>query len=69
MAHLDSKRAAGLEQLRDLWCEESGKASVSFYDNVQDALKGALSDRVDERIYVAGSLYLVGEIKEFLIHD
>ena len=40
------------------------------YDTVEDALLALLQERqTGERIYIAGSLYLVGEIKELLDHD
>lgn len=40
------------------------------YDTVENALVALLQERqTDERIYAAGSLYLVGEIKELLDND
>lgn len=40
------------------------------YGNVAAALEGLLRDRIaGERIYAAGSLYLAGEIKEFIEND
>lgn len=69
VAHMETARATGLELLKSLWCARENHPEVYFDENVQGALKRALSDRTDERIYIAGSLYLVGEIKEFLGND
>ncbi len=58
-----------LDKLEDLtgfsqWC------TFKAYDNVGLALESMVRDRQStERIYVAGSLYLVGEIKELLNDD
>jgi len=69
VAHMETSRATGLEQLKVLWCARDNHPQIYFDENVQGALRRALSDRTDERIYIAGSLYLVGEIKEFLSND
>ncbi len=69
VAHMETARAAGLEQLKALWCGRDNHPVIIFEETVKEALERALSDRSDERIYVAGSLYLVGEIKEFLEND
>ena len=40
------------------------------YDSIQAAMEGeVLSKSANRRIYIAGSLYLVGEIKGYLNHD
>ncbi len=69
VAHMETARGASLEQLRALWCARENHPEIYFCENVQGALEQALLDRTDERIYIAGSLYLVGEIKEFLSND
>ncbi len=69
VAHMETSRATDLEVLKNLWCARGNYPEVYFYEAVQRALERALSDRSDERIYIAGSLYLVGEIKEFLSND
>ena len=69
VAHMETSRATGLERLKELWCARDNHPEIYFDENVQGALTRALSDRTDERIYIAGSLYLVGEIKEFLSND
>ena len=44
--------------------------NVKLYKNVKEAFEGLLSDRrPTERVYIAGSLYLAGEIKELVSHD
>jgi len=69
VAHMATGRAMALEQLKSLWCAHENCPKITFDETVQEALARALSDRTDERIYIAGSLYLVGEIKEFLSND
>lgn len=44
---------------------ENKKIQIGVYDRIEDALKILLPNRKEtERIYIAGSLYLVGEVKE-----
>lgn len=69
VAHMRSARGADLEQLKSLWCIQGNSPEIIFEETVQEALGRAFRDRTDERIYIAGSLYLVGEIKEFLSND
>ncbi len=69
VAHMETSRATDLQQLEKLWCAKEDHPETYFCATVQEALERALSDRAEERIYVAGSLYLVGEIKEFLRND
>lgn len=69
VAHMATARATGLARLKELWCAGEEHPETYFCETVQEALERALSDRDDERIYIAGSLYLVGEIKEFLSND
>lgn len=43
---------------------------VSVYESAEEAFRSLLSGRKDgERVYVAGSLYLAGEIKELISRD
>lgn len=68
VAHMGTSRAAELSQLEGLFNSETQR--VTFYGNVGEAFHSLLDERgEDERIYIAGSLYLVGEIKEFLGND
>lgn len=68
---------APMHTARTLSKEEMGEAFASclhhkcmMYDDVATAFDKLLESRRDkERIYIAGSLYLAGEIKELLIHD
>lgn len=70
VAHMKTKRAVDLERLRSLWEREAGDdVSIDCCSTVQDALESALTEQNGRRIYIAGSLYLVGEIKEFLRYD
>lgn len=82
VAHMETERAAGLESLETAWraerhrfagAQEAGRdfpaERLVFCADVRTALSRLLSERTEERVYIAGSLYLVGEIKEFLKHD
>ncbi|MDE6699444.1 MAG: hypothetical protein K2K10_00285, partial [Acetatifactor sp.] len=70
VAHMETGRAAALDSLRALWeTEERGNAETVFCEDVHTALKSVLAQQGEARVYIAGSLYLVGEIKEFLWND
>lgn len=70
VAHMETGRAAALDSLRALWeTEERGNAETVFCEDVRTALQSVLAEQGEARIYIAGSLYLVGEIKEFLWND
>lgn len=70
VAHMETGRAAALDSLRALWeTEERGNADTVFCEDVHTALKSVLAEQGEARVYIAGSLYLVGEIKEFLWND
>lgn len=73
VAHLHTGRAASLESLQKLLEEdnkEQDTCAYAMYDSADTAF-GALrsKQREEDYIYIAGSLYLVGEIKELLSHD
>lgn len=69
VAGMNTWRDAGPEVLRPLFGGYSGCCPES-YGNVVSALGKLLQSRsVGERIYAAGSLYMVGEIKEFIEDD
>lgn len=69
VAGMNTWRDAGPEVLRPLFGGYSGCCPES-YGNVVSALEKLLQSRsVGERIYAAGSLYMVGEIKEFIEDD
>ena len=66
---LHSGRATSLETLKDLAVRLAGDRDVRIgtFDDVQGAMKTLLSQKKEsERLYVAGSLYLVGEVKACL---
>lgn len=67
LVHMGTDRAVSGADMKLL-------ADTLFFEDVRSALKYILSERdlsgrCGERIYITGSLYLVGEIKEFLGND
>lgn len=69
IAHMHTGRAASLELLQSLFGQYP-ECSVTYFDNVPAAFRELLHSRMtDERVYIAGSLYLAGEIKELLKND
>ena len=69
IAHMQTGRAVALSRLEQLFAKFP-HCQYELYDNVTAAFQGLLHSRKEgERIYAAGSLYLVGEIKELLEHD
>ena len=68
-ARMQSERALPAEGLKELFGKYPGPA-FRVYEDVATAFHALLRERrSDERIYAAGSLYLVGEIKELLRDD
>ena len=66
---LRTERGVPPKTLEQLFSRYS-HCTVRLYGSVREALTSLLSDRQpEERIYAAGSLYLAGEIKEFVSHD
>lgn len=66
VAHINSLRAASVDTLRQTF-NVYKDIEVDFFEDVSDALKGAISNRGDsDVIYIAGSLYLAGQIKSEL---
>lgn len=69
VAHMQTGRAVSLETFRKLFDRYPGCRN-QLYDNVSTAVHELLhSRRQGERVYIAGSLYLAGEIKELLRDD
>ena len=69
VARLQTSRSSAPEFLEKLFVRCSYD-NLSVYEDVKDAFESLLSARKPgERIYVAGSLYLAGEIKELISHD
>lgn len=69
IAGMHTKRAASVECLAQMF-EHYPSCHYKVYTKVDEALQALLADRREkERVYIAGSLYLVGEIKEFLEYD
>ncbi|MBR6664697.1 MAG: bifunctional folylpolyglutamate synthase/dihydrofolate synthase [Lachnospiraceae bacterium] len=69
LAHMGNYRATSLEEMkRNL--PESYFGQVSLYESVKEAFDAVRRDKKEEeRVYIVGSLYLVGEIKEYVNHD
>ncbi len=65
IVHLKSGRAASLENLARVMAGFPECRSI-FFENTETALKDLLSRQNGGRIYIAGSLYLVGEVKALL---
>lgn len=60
---LESDRTASLEQLREIWGQYN-QMNCSFHENAQEAFLQLQSDLEEaDIIYIAGSLYLIGQIK------
>ena len=68
-AHMQTGRSVSRKTLDGLFARYPG-CRYELYDNVSTAFCELLHSRKqDERIYIAGSLYLAGEIKELLRDD
>lgn len=66
VVHLRSERGLGERVLAEQF-ERSGCPAVEICETVGQALETALAHRREgDRLYVVGSLYLIGEIKELL---
>ena len=62
-------RSLSLEELKGLLAAYP-EDRFTMYTEADTALREQLGEkRPGERLYIAGSLYLVGEIKESLDHD
>ncbi len=69
IAHMNTGRAVELDSLRELF-DQYPSCKYDLYTKVDTALQALIREKQEEeRIYVAGSLYLVGEIKESLRND
>lgn len=63
-APIDSDRSISSEELQALF---AGKIALYCAESPQEALREMLGDRgVDDYLYAAGSLYLIGQLKEWL---
>ncbi len=62
---LESDRSASLDRLREIWGQY--EICCSFHQNAEEAYHYLLSDRKDaDVIYIAGSLYLIGQMKALM---
>ncbi len=66
--HMRTARSLSMEEFRDLLAAYPGH--YTMYTEADTALREQIRENhPGERLYIAGSLYLVGEIKESLDHD
>ena len=66
--HMRTARSLSMEEFKDLLAVYPGH--YTMYTEADTALREQLGEkRPGERLYIAGSLYLVGEIKESLDYD
>jgi dihydrofolate synthase/folylpolyglutamate synthase len=66
VAHLESTRATDQSRLAAFF-REGGCPEVEAFPDVRVALQAALGRLTgEERLYIVGSLYLIGEIKQVL---
>lgn len=69
LAHMGNYRATSLEEMKHN-LPETYFGQVSLYESVREAFDAVRRDKQkEERVYIVGSLYLVGEIKEYVNHD
>ena len=69
VTHMHSSRALEAGELERVFRKHMS-CDFEVYEDVPAAFLNLLEKRCGtERIYIAGSLYLVGEIKELLSHD
>ena len=69
VARLESYRGVPLGELLGK-VRQFSEVEVTGYECVKDALEAVLAQKQEEeRVYIVGSLYLVGEIKEYLSYD
>ncbi len=66
VVQMEGYRATPVEELENIW-KQYTKQKIQVFSSVEEAVKTMLSQQEEEeRIYAAGSLYLVGEIKGVL---
>ena len=66
VVNMDNGRAMSADALSDIF-KTHGVSEVSVWQDVADAYEVYIKQRSEEdRIYIAGSLYLVGEFKGYL---
>ncbi len=64
---IDSNRALQSEEICDILSRYTDKSRIHGFNNSKDALKEALKMKMKEDVlFIAGSLYLAGEIKKHL---
>lgn len=66
VAQMEGGRATAADELEQIW-KQFTKQEIQVFPSVEEAVKDILSrQEEEERVYAAGSLYLVGEIKGVL---
>lgn len=71
ICEIDSHRAKGIEELMSVFEElvrdKGDKLVLESYRDIREAMDGEMKHRGDkDRLYICGSLYLVGEVKEYI---
>lgn len=66
VTEIKSDRSASIDELKMIW-EKYKETAYSFYNEAGEAFFALLADKGrDDIIYIAGSLYLVGQIKSLI---
>ncbi|MBQ9142321.1 MAG: bifunctional folylpolyglutamate synthase/dihydrofolate synthase [Lachnospiraceae bacterium] len=69
LVRMESYRATSLEEMKNK-LPETFQGQIRTFDSAKDAFIAVCKERNPaERVYIVGSLYLVGEIKEYLSND
>lgn len=66
VAGLETDRSASMDRLREIW-DQCGETVHRFYEDAGEAYRDLLfSKGAEDTAYVAGSLYLIGQIKTLM---
>ena len=69
LAQMGNYRATSLEEMKR-YLSKYYRGEIVLYDTVKVAFEAVKEKKLrDERVYIVGSLYLVGEIKEYVNDD
>ena len=68
---VDEKRSLSLEKEKEVWMKYGNAAgsgiALSFHENAREAYEHLLAEKKSKDVvYIAGSLYLIGQMKSFL---
>ena len=66
VAQMENARTVSREELAEVFHQKT-KTEISVFGHVREAFERAMEEKKDEDLlFCAGSLYLVGELKEYL---